>query len=133
MQIHFETACSFGRWLGFALGEDRIRRAGGGLAGALVPVGAAGVPSAATHLPAPSVGVRKPSNRNDSANTGLISRMLELAFEYPRPRYPSARHRGREAHDAAQTVQSLLAVLDKSELVHALDRVKQRRVMRLVE
>jgi hypothetical protein len=35
--------------------------------------------------------------------------------------------------DAAQTVQSLLAVLDKNEVVHALDRMKQRRVMRLVE
>jgi hypothetical protein len=35
--------------------------------------------------------------------------------------------------DAARTVQSLLAVLDKNEVVHALDRMKQRRVMRLVE
>ena len=34
-------------------------------------------------------------------------------------------------HDATQTVQSLLAVLDKAEVVHVLDRVKQRRVMRL--
>jgi hypothetical protein len=35
--------------------------------------------------------------------------------------------------DAAQTVQSLLAVLDKSDVVHALDRMKRRKVMRLVE
>jgi hypothetical protein len=35
--------------------------------------------------------------------------------------------------DAVQTVQSLLVVLDKNEVVHALDRMKQRRVMRLVE
>jgi hypothetical protein len=35
--------------------------------------------------------------------------------------------------DAARTVQSLLAVLDKNEVVHALDRMKQRRVLRLVE
>jgi hypothetical protein len=35
--------------------------------------------------------------------------------------------------DAARTVQSLLALLDKNEVVHALDRMKQRRVLRLVE
>jgi hypothetical protein len=34
--------------------------------------------------------------------------------------------------DAAQTVQSLLAVLDKNEVVHALDRLKRQRVVRLV-
>jgi hypothetical protein len=34
--------------------------------------------------------------------------------------------------DATQTVQHLLAVLDKDEVVHALDRMKPRRVMRLV-
>ncbi len=34
--------------------------------------------------------------------------------------------------DAAQTVQSLLAVLDKTEVVHALDRLKRQRVVRLV-
>jgi hypothetical protein len=35
--------------------------------------------------------------------------------------------------DAAQTVQSLLAVLDKNEVVHALDRMKRQKVARLVE
>jgi hypothetical protein len=35
--------------------------------------------------------------------------------------------------DPTRTVQSLLAVLDKNEVVHALDRMKRRRVMRLVE
>jgi hypothetical protein len=35
--------------------------------------------------------------------------------------------------NATQTVESLLAVLDKNEVVHALDRLKRRRVLRLVE
>jgi hypothetical protein len=35
--------------------------------------------------------------------------------------------------DAAQTVQDLLAVLDTDEIVHALDRMKQQKVARLVE
>ena len=35
--------------------------------------------------------------------------------------------------DAAQTLQRLLAVLDKNDVVHALDRMKRRRVLRLVE
>jgi hypothetical protein len=35
--------------------------------------------------------------------------------------------------DAARTVESLLAVLDKNEVVHALDRLKRQRVARLVE
>jgi ribosomal 50S subunit-associated protein YjgA (DUF615 family) len=39
--------------------------------------------------------------------------------------------RGRR--DAVQTVQSLLAVLDKDEVVHALDRMKRQKVARLVE
>jgi hypothetical protein len=35
--------------------------------------------------------------------------------------------------DAAETVQRLLAVLDKNDVVHALDRIKQGRVLRLVD
>jgi hypothetical protein len=35
--------------------------------------------------------------------------------------------------DATRTVERLLAVLDKPEIVHALDRIKRRRVIRLVE
>jgi hypothetical protein len=35
--------------------------------------------------------------------------------------------------DAARTVERLLAILDRSDLVHALDRIKGRRVVRLVE
>jgi len=35
--------------------------------------------------------------------------------------------------NATQTVEILLAVLDKNEVVHALDRLKRRRVLRLVE
>lgn len=35
--------------------------------------------------------------------------------------------------DAARTVQSLLAVLDGNDVLHALDRIKRRRVLRLVE
>ena len=35
--------------------------------------------------------------------------------------------------DARRTVESLLAVLDKNEVVHALDRLKRQRVVRLVE
>jgi hypothetical protein len=35
--------------------------------------------------------------------------------------------------DAKRTVERLLAVLDRSDLVHALDRIKRRKVIRLVE
>ena len=34
--------------------------------------------------------------------------------------------------DAMRTVERLLAVLDRNDVVHALDRVKRRRVIRLV-
>jgi hypothetical protein len=34
--------------------------------------------------------------------------------------------------DAAQTVEHLLAVLDRDDLVHALGRMKRRRAIRLV-
>ena len=35
--------------------------------------------------------------------------------------------------DATQTVERLLAVLDRNDVVHALDRIKRRKVIRLVE
>jgi hypothetical protein len=35
--------------------------------------------------------------------------------------------------DAKHTVEHLLAVLDRNDVVHALDRIKRRRVIRLVE
>ena len=35
--------------------------------------------------------------------------------------------------DATQTVHRLFAVLDRDELVHALDRMKKRRTLRIVE
>ena len=35
--------------------------------------------------------------------------------------------------DATRTVHRLIAVLDRDELVHALDRMKKRRTIRLVE
>ena len=35
--------------------------------------------------------------------------------------------------DPAQTVERLLAVLDRDDLLHALDRINRRRVLRLVE
>ena len=35
--------------------------------------------------------------------------------------------------DALRTVQRLLAVLDKNDVVYALDRMKRRRVLRLVD
>jgi hypothetical protein len=38
-----------------------------------------------------------------------------------------------EARDATRTVERLLAVLDRKDVVHALDRIKRRRVIRLVE
>jgi hypothetical protein len=37
------------------------------------------------------------------------------------------------SRDAMQTVERLLAVLDKNDVVHALDRMHRRRVIRLVE
>ncbi len=36
-------------------------------------------------------------------------------------------------HDAMRTVERLLILLDRNDLVHALDRTKRRRVIRLVE
>jgi hypothetical protein len=35
--------------------------------------------------------------------------------------------------DATRTVERLLAVLDRNDVVHALDRITRRRVIRLVE
>ena len=35
--------------------------------------------------------------------------------------------------DATRTVEHLLAVLDRNDVVHALDRMKRRRVIRLAE
>ena len=35
--------------------------------------------------------------------------------------------------DATLTMHGLIAILDKDELVHALDRMKKRRSIRLVE
>ena len=35
--------------------------------------------------------------------------------------------------DPAQTVERLLAVLDREDFVHALDRINRRRMLRLVE
>ena len=35
--------------------------------------------------------------------------------------------------DATRAVQRLLAVLDRNNVIHALDRIKRRRVIRLVE
>ena len=36
-------------------------------------------------------------------------------------------------HDATRTVHRLIAVLDRDEVVHALDRMNRRRILRLVE
>lgn len=36
-------------------------------------------------------------------------------------------------HDAMRTVERLLAVLDKSDVVHALDRMSRRKIQRLVD
>jgi hypothetical protein len=36
-------------------------------------------------------------------------------------------------HDAMRTVERLLAVLDKSDVVHALDRMSRRKIRRLVD
>jgi hypothetical protein len=35
--------------------------------------------------------------------------------------------------DATRAVEHLLTVLDRNDVVHALDRIKRRRVIRLVE
>ena len=35
--------------------------------------------------------------------------------------------------DATRAVERLLVVLDRNDVVHALDRIKRHRVMRLVE
>ena len=44
-----------------------------------------------------------------------------------------AEHSAPGPHDATRTVHRLIAVLDRDELVHALDRMKKRRTIRLVE
>jgi hypothetical protein len=38
----------------------------------------------------------------------------------------------REPRDATRAVERLLAVLDRNDVVHALDRINRRRVIRLV-
>jgi len=40
---------------------------------------------------------------------------------------------GEYPRDAARTVERRLAVLDRNDVIHALDRTKRRRVMWLVE
>lgn len=40
---------------------------------------------------------------------------------------------GPEQRDATRIVERLLVVLDRSDVVHALDRMNMRRVLRLVE
>jgi hypothetical protein len=35
--------------------------------------------------------------------------------------------------DATRTVERLLVILDRNDVVHALDRIKRRRTLRLVE
>jgi hypothetical protein len=40
---------------------------------------------------------------------------------------------GPEPRDATRTVERLLAVLDRNDVLHALDRIKRRKVIRLVE
>jgi hypothetical protein len=40
---------------------------------------------------------------------------------------------GAGPRDPAQTLHRLLVVLDRAELVHALDRISHRRLMRLLE
>ena len=44
-----------------------------------------------------------------------------------------AEHSAPGPHDATRTVHRLSAVLDRDEVVHALDRMKRRRTLRLVE
>jgi hypothetical protein len=36
-------------------------------------------------------------------------------------------------HDAGRTVDHLLAVLDRGDVIHALDRMNRRRVLRIAE
>ena len=44
-----------------------------------------------------------------------------------------AEHSAPGPYDATRTVHRLIAVLDRDEVVHALDRMNRRRVLRLVE
>ena len=44
-----------------------------------------------------------------------------------------AEHSAPGPHDATRTVHRLIAVLDRDEVVHALDRMKRRGTLRLVE
>jgi hypothetical protein len=44
-----------------------------------------------------------------------------------------AEHSAPSPHDVTRTVHRLIAVLDRDEVVHALDRMNRRRILRLVE
>jgi hypothetical protein len=74
-------------------------------------------------LDSPSVELRVMNNPDQDTLIRALEDARRILGEYidPGPR------------DATRTVEHLLAVLDRNDVVHALDRIKRRRVIRLVE
>ena len=86
--------------------------------------------AAETNLVAPalnSAGVELRTVMNNPDQDTLVRAIEDarrILGEYIEPGRP---------RDAARMVERLLAVLDRNDVIHALDRIKRRRVMRLVE
>ena len=80
-------------------------------------------------------------NGNENLSPVLIPAFMELRTVMNNPDQDTIiravedarRILGEYRGDAKRTVERLLAVLDRSDVVHALDRIKRRKVMRLVE
>jgi hypothetical protein len=83
----------------------------------------------------------QPPNGNENLPPGLIPAFVELRTVMNNPDQDTIiravedarRILGEYRGDATRTVERLLAVLDRSDVVHALDRIKRRKVIRLVE
>jgi hypothetical protein len=90
---------------------------------------------------------KKPSEKRDSVSRERLQSAITEAVKEADPkcqgfvgvivqcsrRWEMLRKNEPGQRDAAETVQRLLAVLDKNDVVHALDRIKRGRVLRLVD
>jgi hypothetical protein len=72
--------------------------------------------------------------RNESPRSSLISTDQEtLIRAIEDARRILREYVAVEQRDPTRTVERLLAILDKNDVVHALDRMNRRRVIRLVD
>ena len=87
---------------------------------------------------------RRSVARNESKFPRLIRFLVELSAAMNNPDHDTLIRAVEDARrvlaeyiegprDVTRTVEHLLAVLDRDDVVHALDRIKRRRVIRLVE